>query len=988
MAQTSELIKALQKEMVKASLPELWQGYNEKEHDFQEFLKQISKNFQEISPKQKQTFNTIFWDQVKKLGTPILEDRSDGMCEVYFLFPRSELANSDENEGEKKELYLQGDFHGYGSTLKESQVLTQLDGTEIMYRRNTMPKGALVTYYYVQLEPSHGDKPAIHFYGDIAYQPPSFFPVTPEKPPEDKPASKSKEELDAVSNLFWGEDSVLVDVFCKFHKSYDPNSGLFYADSQKSVADLDLPVRIKGDNTFFDNFFASKVKSASLALASKNDKIVDFPEDKADLDKCSRSILVFAPEDKKAIDNVVIIHDGRFYQLGNTQERLEKLYGANTAVIYINPEIGVMQEAEENGVQFDAVDSLPGMKERMIDLRHRIDNYARFIHEELLTELVKHGFEIPDDPNKRILVGSSAAGTASMYMGMKYPHWFGKVVVQSPSIANREKLEEFVNKSQMPPPPDIYLSCGQFECPEHARNLGLPFAKELEERLKIKLHINPYGHQMEGWSTDLEMALPALGVIAAPLIEENNIPAISIATISSTGSITTKAEGVTSQVDPQKVTDQTIFEAASLSKPVFAYIVLKMAERGEIDLDTPLIDILEDKFGKGDPNAQFGPPFPGIRDHENYRKLTARMLLSHQAGLPNEFSPPDFKFVAKAGEGFDYSGEAYRFLMEVIDKIASPKTVEDLAQEEFKKIGMERSSFVRPDTTNLAIGHHKNGKVDDRQHFFGIHPAGSLHTTSEDYGKFLRACMSDEFVRKEMFTPCITDLAGKDSKGIKQEVPESTLSQIGWGLGIGLQKNTDGSTTAFHWGDGSGTCRNFAAINLSTNQAVACFTNSANGPAAFKQVCEPLIGDLSIVSDWLSIREQLPMRPIQSPSLEEEIDLVQSVLSHAQQSPPILITKKARSTDSNFTSDINAQIKNNQIIDKLDILIRSEKGEKIKDDLIQIKGYLAEASTEVKLSEIVDKLDEAGKLKFPEDVRSSIKDIAEESLASKRKFSQ
>jgi|TARA_R110002110_G_C13470277_1_gene720476 hypothetical protein len=88
------------------------------------------------------------------------------------------------------------------------------------------------------------------------------------------------------------------------------------------------------------------------------------------------------------------------------------------------------------------------------------------------------------------------------------------------------------------------------------------------------------------------------------------------------------------------------------------------------------------------------------------------------------------------------------------------------------------------------------------------------------------------------------------------------------------------------------------------------------------------------------------------------------------------------------STGLNEQIKNDQIIDKLNILIRSEELANIKDDLIQIKGYLAEASNDVKLSDIVDKLDEAGKLKFPEEVRASIKDIAEESLVSKRKFTQ
>lgn len=532
MYQTQDFIRGLRLAVKNAELPEFREEYpNGGQYSFEDTLKQYKQYYDSMEPEKQTLLQNLFWNEIKAVGTPIIEDVPDGNSKVYFLFQRSKLKDSTENVGEKRELYLQGDFHGYGSTFKNAQSLEQLPGTDIMFHSDTMPKGALVTYYYVQLEPSYGDKSAIHFYGDLAFQPPSFFPVTPEVPPENMPGSKTKEEIAMVSNLFWGEDNVLVDENCKFHKSYDQNSGFFCADINKSVADLGFPVRTKGDNQFFDNFFASKLKNASLVLASENDKIIDYPENKADLDKCSRSILVFSPEDKQAIENVVIMYDGRFYQLGNTQERLERLFDQNTVVIYINPEKGIEEEAIKSGIQFDAADSLPGMKERTVDLRHRVDEYAKFIHEELLPALVNRGFKIPDDPNKRVLVGASLAGTASIYMGMKYPQWFGKVVAQSPSIANREKLEDFVKQGRQPPPPEIYLSCGQFECPEHARNLGLPFSKELAAHLNIKLNVNAYGHQMEGWSQDLEISLSALGLIA---------------------------------------TQQTTFEAASSSKPVFA----------------------------------------------------------------------------------------------------------------------------------------------------------------------------------------------------------------------------------------------------------------------------------------------------------------------------------------------------------------------------------------------------------------------------------
>jgi len=370
MSQTQDFIRGLQLAIREAKLPEFLEEYsNDRQYSFERALIKYKEYYNGLEPREQQVLlkKNLFWKQVKAVGTPIIEDAPDGKSKVHFLFQREELKDSTENPSEKRDLYLQGDFHGYGSTLKRAQSLEQLPGTDIMYRCDFMPKSALVTYYYVQLEPSHGDKPATHFYGDLSYQPPSFFPVTPEVPPADMPASKSKEEIDTVSKLFFGEDSVLVDEYCKFHKVYDQNSGFFCADSEKSVSDLGFPVNENGDDKFFDNFFASQVKMASHLLASKNDKIIDYPKNKADLDKCSRSIQVFTPRDEQAIENVIIFYDGRYYQLGNTQERLENLFDDNTAVVYVNPEMGIVKEAETHKIQFDAADTLPGMRERTVE---------------------------------------------------------------------------------------------------------------------------------------------------------------------------------------------------------------------------------------------------------------------------------------------------------------------------------------------------------------------------------------------------------------------------------------------------------------------------------------------------------------------------------------------------------------------------------------------------------------------------------------------
>ncbi|HBD9320712.1 TPA: serine hydrolase, partial [Legionella pneumophila] len=169
----------------------------------------------------------------------------------------------------------------------------------------------------------------------------------------------------------------------------------------------------------------------------------------------------------------------------------------------------------------------------------------------------------------------------------------------------------------------------------------------------------------------------------------------------------------------------------------------------------------------------------------------------------------------------------------------------------------------------IAIGHDQDGSVNRKQKFYMVHPAGSLYTTTSDYAKFLKACINDPYIRWEMFKPVVSSLKDKDTKAMKQGVSTDTLDQISWGLGIGIQKNTDGTRIAFHWGD-NGTGRNLAAINLTTDEAVVCLTNSENGPAVFREIAEPIVGDLSAIGQWLSIREELPldMRLKENPTQE------------------------------------------------------------------------------------------------------------------------
>ena len=150
--------------------------------------------------------------------------------------------------------------------------------------------------------------------------------------------------------------------------------------------------------------------------------------------------------------------------------------------------------------------------------------------------------------------------------------------------------------------------------------------------------------------------------------------------------------GVIDALAPSPVETSTLFQAASLSKAVSAAIVLDLVKQGRWDLDQPLCEI-----------AAYGAT--EIKYNPYYKKLTTRMVLAQCSGLPNfGMIEGDANFIAEPGTQFTYSGIAFEFLKEIIEKKTGKKW-EALSQEFFTKIGMNHSTFLQP-----AAGHLENKK--------------------------------------------------------------------------------------------------------------------------------------------------------------------------------------------------------------------------------------------------------------------------------------
>ncbi|MFO7589051.1 MAG: serine hydrolase [Gemmatimonadota bacterium] len=318
------------------------------------------------------------------------------------------------------------------------------------------------------------------------------------------------------------------------------------------------------------------------------------------------------------------------------------------------------------------------------------------------------------------------------------------------------------------------------------------------------------------------------------IMDRADVPGLQLAYVESGRVAATAAFGTADAESGRPVTDRTIFEAASLSKPVFAYAVLRMAERGEWDLDRPLWEILE---------------YERLAHDERAGELTTRMVLTHVTGLPNWGGTP-LEFVADPGERWGYSGEGFVYLQKSVEA-RTGLTLEQIARREvFEPLGMSESHYVWIEAfdTLAAIPHDELGDPASRRKPETGSAAGSLHTTASDYARFVVAILGGEGLDSAMHAAMLEP--GSDVTGSEWGDDAEVKSHIFWGLGLGLQEGRRGRSF-WHWGDQGGTARCFVVAYPDEGDALVYFTNSANGLAIGPALLELAFDDDHWPLRWL-----------------------------------------------------------------------------------------------------------------------------------------
>ena len=139
------------------------------------------------------------------------------------------------------------------------------------------------------------------------------------------------------------------------------------------------------------------------------------------------------------------------------------------------------------------------------------------------------------------------------------------------------------------------------------------------------------------------------------LMTKAQVPGLSIALVSEGALAWRRSFGIKDIRSKAPVDDNTVFEAASTSKPLFAYVVMKLCERGVLALDTPLVNYVPERV---------------VADDARSDLVTVRHILSHTSGLPNWRSKQEpLAFAFTPGERWAYSGEGYSYLQAVVSRL-------------------------------------------------------------------------------------------------------------------------------------------------------------------------------------------------------------------------------------------------------------------------------------------------------------------------------
>ena len=305
------------------------------------------------------------------------------------------------------------------------------------------------------------------------------------------------------------------------------------------------------------------------------------------------------------------------------------------------------------------------------------------------------------------------------------------------------------------------------------------------------------------------------------------------------------------------ITARTRFPAASLSKPVFAWGVQKLAKDGKLDLNRPLQDYVD----------------LGLAG--TARKITALHVLTHSTGLTNWRFQPNLPLEStfEPGTRWRYSGEGFVLLQRVVEKISGRPIAEHMRTAVLEPLGMTQSSFAwSPEIQSLAaLGHDRQGALVERslafyeQRNYETLQKGSLNPASATYEQITAAYQQNKQTALPIaispnMAGSLQTTIGDYALFLVHVLKAMTRSEdfkarvevnrdIAWAPGWGVDRSAK-TPALFHWGDGPGV-KNFCWVQPAKKSALVFFTNGDSGAALYSWLFRQLTNDDLSAFYWI-----------------------------------------------------------------------------------------------------------------------------------------
>ena len=323
------------------------------------------------------------------------------------------------------------------------------------------------------------------------------------------------------------------------------------------------------------------------------------------------------------------------------------------------------------------------------------------------------------------------------------------------------------------------------------------------------------------------------------LMEEFGVPGVSIAVIKDFKIHWVKAYGVADVETGQLVDIETMFQAASISKPVAAMAVLRAVQDGLFSLDDDINDILQSWTLDGKEFTQDQP-------------VTPRTLTSHTSGLGDGFGFPGYDpeqplpTIVQILEGHELSNVGRVFMerepMTFYEYSGGGVTVMELALSDVRRrpfvdlmqdgvltpIGMTRSSYTQPispqHNNNAARAHDNNGESrGPKWHVYPEHAAAGLWTTPTDLARLIIEVQRSA--------------RGESNRVLSQSVIQEMLSPVGVGpFAVGFTMSKIGEGWYFSHGGSNWGFRALMLAHKVKGYGLVVMTNADQGSTVINEI--------------------------------------------------------------------------------------------------------------------------------------------------------